>query len=68
MQEQTKKFINYWSKHFYILCSSPLDKKFSEEIAKEDIEAIKGKLDSTELQFLADSMIRLKFQDKNLKV
>lgn len=45
-------------------CSSPLDKKFNEETAKEDIEAIKGKIDSAELQLLAGSMIRLKFQDK----
>lgn len=48
-------------------CSSPLDKKFNEETAKEDIEAIKGKIDSTELQLLAGSMIRLKFQDKKLE-
>lgn len=48
-------------------CSSPLDKKFDEETAKEDIEAIKGKVDSTDLQLLAGSMIRLKFQDKKLE-
>jgi hypothetical protein len=48
-------------------CSSPMDKKFNEETAKEDIEAIKGKIDSTELQLLAGSMIRLKFQDKELE-
>ncbi|MBU3028490.1 hypothetical protein [Zobellia galactanivorans] len=48
-------------------CSSPLDKKFNEETAKEDIQAIKDKIDSTELQLLAGSMIRLKFQDKKLE-
>lgn len=48
-------------------CSSPMDKKFNEETAEEDIEAIKGKIDSTELQLLAGSMIRLKFQDKELE-
>lgn len=48
-------------------CSSPLDKKFNEETAKEDIEAIKSKIDSTELKLLAGSMIRLKFQDKKLE-
>ncbi|CAZ94354.1 hypothetical protein [Zobellia galactanivorans] len=48
-------------------CSSPLDKKFNEETAKEDIQTIKDKIDSTELQLLAGSMIRLKFQDKKLE-
>ena len=52
---------------FLFSCSSPMDKKFNEETAKEDIEAIKGKIDSTELQLLAGSMIRLKFQDKKLE-
>jgi len=44
-----------------------MDKKFNEETAKEDIKAIKSKIDSTELQLLAGSMIRLKFQDKKLE-
>jgi hypothetical protein len=48
-------------------CSSPLDKKFNEETAKEDIEAIKSKLDTTELQLMAGSMIRLKLQDEKLE-
>lgn len=45
-------------------CSSPLDTKFNEETAKEDIEV---SIDSTELQLLAGSMLRLKFQDKKLE-
>jgi len=48
-------------------CSTPMDKKFNEKTAKEDIAAIKNKIDSTELQLLAGSMMRLKFQDKNLE-
>lgn len=52
---------------FLFSCSSPMDKKFNEETAKEDIAAIKSKLDSTDLQLLAGSMIRLKFQDKKLE-
>jgi hypothetical protein len=44
-----------------------MDKKFNEETAKDDIEAIKSNLDSTELQLLGGSMIRLKFQDKKLE-
>ena len=52
---------------FLFSCSSPMDKKFNEETAKEDIKAIKSKIDSTELQLLAGSIIRLKFQDKKLE-
>jgi len=48
-------------------CSSPMDKKFNEETAKEDIEAIKSKLDSTEMGLLAGTMFRLKLQDKKLE-
>ncbi len=44
-----------------------MDKKFNEETAKEDIQAIKTKIDSTELQLLAGTMMRLKFQDKKLE-
>jgi len=52
---------------FLFSCSSPMDKKFNEETVKEDIQAIKTKIDSTELQLLAGTMMRLKFQDKNLE-
>jgi hypothetical protein len=51
----------------FFSCSSPLDKKFNEETAKEDIESIKSKLDSTELQLMAGSMIRLKLLDEKLE-
>lgn len=51
----------------FFSCSSPLDKKFSEETAKNDITAIKTKIDSSELQLLAGSMVRLKLQKKNLE-
>jgi hypothetical protein len=52
---------------FLFSCSSPMDKKFNEKTAKDDLEAIKSNLDSTELQLLGGSMIRLKFQDKKLE-
>ncbi|MBD0831310.1 hypothetical protein [Aestuariibaculum sediminum] len=52
---------------FLISCSSPMKKKFNEDTAKEDIEAIRESLDSSDLQLLAGSMIRLKFQDKKLE-
>tara|TARA_R110000744_G_scaffold104622_2_gene200287 strand:- start:171 stop:836 length:666 start_codon:yes stop_codon:yes gene_type:complete len=48
-------------------CSSPLDKKFNEDTAEEDIKAIKSEIDSTELKLLAGSMFRLKLQDKKLE-
>ncbi|PWK18574.1 hypothetical protein [Xanthomarina spongicola] len=62
-------------KHIYIViiasvifsCSSPMNKKFNEETAKDDIERIKTKLDSTELMLLAGTMIRLKLQDETLE-
>lgn len=52
---------------FLFACNSPLDKKFNEETAKEDIEEVKEEIDSTDLKLLAGSMIRLKFQDENLE-
>lgn len=48
-------------------CSSPMDKKFNEETAEEDIKAVKSELDSTEMKLLAGSMFRLKLQDKKLE-
>jgi hypothetical protein len=51
---------------FLFSCSSPMDKKFNEETTQADIEAIKGEIDSTDLQLVIGSMFRLKFQDKKL--
>jgi len=48
-------------------CSSPMEKKFNEETAKDDIAAIKSELDSADLKLLAGSMMRLKIQDKKLE-
>ena len=48
-------------------CSSPMNKKFNQETVKEDIIAIKKKLDSTEMNLLTGTLIRLKLQNKNLK-
>jgi hypothetical protein len=48
-------------------CSSPLDRKFNDETAKEDIVELKEELDSTELGLLVMSMMRLKFQNKELE-
>jgi hypothetical protein len=50
-----------------ISCSSPMDKKFNEKTAKEDIVAIKEKIDTTEFQLLAGSMIRLKFKGEKIE-
>jgi len=51
----------------FMSCNSPLDKKFNEETAKEDLEAIESKLDTAEFQLLAGSMLRLKLQEKELE-
>lgn len=48
-------------------CSSPLDKKFSEETSEKDIKEIKSELDSTELMLLAGSMIRLQMTGEKLE-
>ncbi|WP_188465261.1 hypothetical protein [Bizionia arctica] len=48
-------------------CTSPLNKKFNEDTAKEDIQGLKTKMDSTEFMLLAGTMIRLKFQDQKLE-
>ena len=48
-------------------CSSPMDKKYNQETAGEDIVAIRSELDSTKIKLLAGSIIRLKLQDKNLE-
>ncbi|MCD8401422.1 hypothetical protein [Tenacibaculum finnmarkense] len=48
-------------------CSSPMNKKFNEKTFKEDIEAIKNNIDSTELELLAGSMLRLKFKGEKIE-
>jgi len=50
-----------------ISCSSPMDKKYNQETAGEDIVAIRGELDSSKIKLLAGSIIRLKLQDKQLE-
>lgn len=52
---------------FLQACNSPLDKKFNEDTAKEDLKAIEKELDSTELEILAGSLLMLKLQDKKLE-
>lgn len=62
-------------KHFLVMavaallfsCSSPMEKKYSEETIKGDIEALQSKLDTADLQLLAGSMMRLKFQGEKLE-
>ena len=50
-----------------ISCSSPMNKKFNQETAAEDIKDIRSELDSTEIKLLAGSIFRLKLQDKKLE-
>lgn len=50
-----------------ISCSSPLNKKFNEDTSKEDLTAIKSKIDSSQFFLLAGTMLRLKLQEKKLE-
>jgi hypothetical protein len=50
-----------------ISCSSPMGKKFNEKTAKEDIVAIKEKIDSTEYKILTGSIIRLTFKGEKIE-
>lgn len=62
-----KQFLLVGFVAFFLSCSSPMKKKFNEGTAKEDLEALKTKLDSSELMLLAGSMVRLKLMDKDLE-
>ncbi len=44
-----------------------MNNRYNDKTAKEDIDAIEEKLDSTDLQLLVGTMFRLKLQDKNLE-
>ncbi|MEE4001525.1 hypothetical protein V1T75_14365 [Tenacibaculum sp. FZY0031] len=50
-----------------VSCSSPLDKKFNEERAAEDIKAVQSEIDSTELGMLVGSMLRLKLEGEKVE-
>ncbi|WP_298347758.1 hypothetical protein [uncultured Dokdonia sp.] len=63
----TRKLLLFGMTILFFACNSPLEKKFNEETAKEDLKEVKEEIDSTDLKLLAGSMIRLKFQDKNLE-
>lgn len=48
-------------------CTSPMNKKYNEETAAEDIKTIQSELDSSEVKLILGSMFRLKLQDKKLQ-
>ncbi|WP_417800177.1 hypothetical protein [Tenacibaculum sp.] len=50
-----------------VSCSSPLDKKFNEERAAEDIKAVQTEIDSTEFGMLVGSMLRLKLEGEKVE-
>lgn len=50
-----------------VSCSSPLDKKFNEERAAEDIKAVQSEIDSTEFGMLVGSMLRLKLEGEKVE-
>ncbi|MFV0247866.1 MAG: hypothetical protein ACK5H1_02745 [Tenacibaculum sp.] len=47
-------------------CSSPLNKKYNKDTSKEDMKAIRSKLDSNELNLLIGTLIRLSFDEEKL--
>lgn len=48
-----------------IACSSPLDKKFSEETAKQDLKELEEKIDSTDINLIVGTMVRFAFENKD---
>ncbi|RCW91319.1 hypothetical protein [Winogradskyella arenosi] len=52
---------------FSASCSSPLDRKFNENTAKQDIQELKAKMDSTDFSLMTGNMMRLKFQGETLE-
>ncbi|MEQ8910289.1 MAG: hypothetical protein RIC95_13910 [Vicingaceae bacterium] len=65
--EMMKQFLLTGIALILFSCSSPLDKKFKDETVKEDMLAMKNELDSTEIKLLLGTMMRYKFQDKELE-
>ena len=49
-----------------VACSSPLDKKYSEDTIKEDAEELRSELDSSDVKLLMGSIFRLTMQQEDL--
>jgi len=61
-----KKTLIIFSSILLVACSSPLDKKYSEDTFEEDAKELRNELDSTEAKLLLGSIFRLTMQQEDL--
>ena len=61
-----KKALIIFSSLLMVACSSPLDKKYSEDTFEEDAKELRNELDSTEAKLLLGSIFRLTLQQEDL--
>ena len=61
-----KKALIIFSSILMVACSSPLDKKYSEDTFEEDAKELRNELDSTEAKLLLGSIFRLTMQQEDL--
>lgn len=61
-----KKALIIFSSILMVACSSPLDKKYSEDTLEEDAKELRNELDSTEAKLLLGSIFRLTMQQEDL--
>jgi len=61
-----KKALIIFSSILMVACSSPLDKKYSEDTFEEDAKELRNELDSTEAKLLLGSIFRLTLQQEDL--
>lgn len=61
-----KKVLIIFSSILMVACSSPLDKKYSEDTFEEDAKELRNELDSTEAKLLLGSIFRLTLQQEDL--
>lgn len=61
-----KKALIILSSILVVACSSPLDKKYSEDTIKEDAKELRSELDSSDVKLLMGSIFRLTMQQEDL--
>lgn len=61
-----KKALIIFSSILLVACSSPLEKKYSEDTFEEDAKELRNELDSTEAKLLLGSIFRLTMQQEDL--
>ena len=61
-----KKALIILSSILVVACSSPLDKKYSEDTFEEDAKELRNELDSTDAKLLLGSIFRLTLQQEDL--